>query len=272
MIGRMFTGESLFLVDYSVNSGTGVVAFASEFPGKVVPIDLAQGQEIVAQKDAFMCAEKSVDVKVHFRKKLGAGFFGGEGFIMQKFTGPGLVFAELDGELAKMKKALGPLPKVGEKTLAKLFNSGFSMKKLATTSLESALTVEGLGETTAHKILDKAADLAWNHSLSSVVVGLAGFEGDLLFPEVVDFVESALRVDDSIFRMTRERVVLVLADVDRVRGEEIIGRLLAGFRERFGPVAKPTVSLGYFEVTPETKDVSVKEALLAVFSAPSAGH
>jgi uncharacterized protein (TIGR00266 family) len=101
MIGRMFTGESLFLVDYSVSSGKGVVAFASEFPGKIVPIDLSQGQEIIAQKDAFMCAEKSVDVKVHFRKKLGAGFFGGEGFIMQKFTGPGLVFAELDGEIVE---------------------------------------------------------------------------------------------------------------------------------------------------------------------------
>jgi uncharacterized protein (TIGR00266 family) len=101
MIGRMFTGESLFLVDYTCAGGTGVVAFASEFPGKIVPIDLAAGQEIIAQKDAFMCAEKSVDVAVHFRKKLGTGFFGGEGFIMQKFTGPGLVFAELDGEIVE---------------------------------------------------------------------------------------------------------------------------------------------------------------------------
>jgi uncharacterized protein (TIGR00266 family) len=101
MIGRMFTGESLFLVDYTCTGGSGVVAFASEFPGKIVPIDLAAGQEIIAQKDAFMCAEKSVDIAVHFRKKLGAGFFGGEGFIMQKFTGPGLVFAELDGEIVE---------------------------------------------------------------------------------------------------------------------------------------------------------------------------
>jgi len=101
MIGRMFTGESLFLVDYECKRGTGVVAFASEFPGKIVPIDLAPGQEIIAQKDAFMCAEKSVDVAVHFRKKLGSGFFGGEGFIMQRFAGPGLVFAELDGEIVE---------------------------------------------------------------------------------------------------------------------------------------------------------------------------
>jgi uncharacterized protein (TIGR00266 family) len=101
MIGRMFTGESLFLVDYTCTSGQGIVAFASEFPGKVVPLDLAPGQSIIAQKDAFMCAEKSVDIALHFRKKLGAGFFGGEGFIMQKLTGPGLIFVELDGEIVE---------------------------------------------------------------------------------------------------------------------------------------------------------------------------
>jgi uncharacterized protein (AIM24 family) len=77
------------------------VAFASEFPGKVVPLDLGPGQEIIAQKDAFMCAEKSVDIAVHFRKRLGAGFFGGEGFILQKLTGPGLAFVELDGEIVE---------------------------------------------------------------------------------------------------------------------------------------------------------------------------
>jgi len=101
MLGRMFTGESLFLVDYTCSRGQGVVAFASEFPGKIVPLDLAPGQEIIAQKDAFMCAEKSVDIAIHFRKRLGAGFFGGEGFIMQKLTGPGLAFMELDGEIVE---------------------------------------------------------------------------------------------------------------------------------------------------------------------------
>ncbi|MBN1580479.1 MAG: TIGR00266 family protein [Anaerolineae bacterium] len=101
MIGRMFTGESLFLVEYNCSSGQGVVAFASEFPGKVVPLDLSAGQSIIAQKDAFMCAEKSVNMEIHFRKKLGAGFFGGEGFIMQKLTGPGLAFVELDGEIVE---------------------------------------------------------------------------------------------------------------------------------------------------------------------------
>lgn len=101
MLGRVFSGESLFLVDYTCPQGTGIVAFASEFPGKIVPMDLAEGQQIIAQKDAFMCAEKTVDLAMHFHKRLGAGFFGGEGFILQQFTGPGLVFAELDGEIVE---------------------------------------------------------------------------------------------------------------------------------------------------------------------------
>jgi uncharacterized protein (TIGR00266 family) len=101
MLGRVLTGESLFIVDYTCTSGQAIVAFASEFPGKIVPLDLAPGQSIIAQKDAFMCAEKSVDMELHFRKKLGAGFFGGEGFILQKLTGPGMAFVELDGEIVE---------------------------------------------------------------------------------------------------------------------------------------------------------------------------
>jgi uncharacterized protein (TIGR00266 family) len=101
MLGRMFSGESLFMVDYTCTRGNGIVAFASEFPGKIIPIDLSAGQSVIAQKDAFMCAEKSVDIAIHFRKRLGAGFFGGEGFIMQKLTGPGMAFVELDGEIVE---------------------------------------------------------------------------------------------------------------------------------------------------------------------------
>ncbi len=112
VIGRMFTGESLFLVEYTCTSGQGIVAFCSEFPGKIVPLDLAAGQSIVAQKDSFMCAEKSVDLSIHFRKKLGAGFFGGEGFIMQKLTGPGLAFVELDGEIVEYTLEAGQTLKV----------------------------------------------------------------------------------------------------------------------------------------------------------------
>jgi hypothetical protein len=119
------------------------------------------------------------------------------------------------------------------------------------------------------ELLGRAENLAAMHALSSVVVGLAGLEGDPIFPEIVDYVESALRVDDAIFRLTRERAVLVLADVDRARAEEILGRLLTGFNEQYPQVADPRVHLGYFEVTPQHKHLTVKEVLPAVFdSAP----
>jgi hypothetical protein len=115
-------------------------------------------------------------------------------------------------------------------------------------------------------LLGKAASLASGYSLNSVVVGVAGREGDVLFPEVVDFFESMLRIDDSIFRMTRERAVLMLADVDRARAEEIVERLMNGFRERFAPAVDPEVRFGFFEVTPDEKDVTVKHVLLALFA------
>jgi len=101
MLGRLVTGESLFVVDYTCTGGTGLLAFANEFPGKIAPIQLAPGQAIVVQKDAFMCAEKSVQMEVHWQKRLGAGFFGGEGFLLQRLIGPGLLFAELDGEIVE---------------------------------------------------------------------------------------------------------------------------------------------------------------------------
>jgi hypothetical protein len=116
------------------------------------------------------------------------------------------------------------------------------------------------------ELLGRAEALASQHALSSVVVGMAGPEGDLIFPEVVDYLESALRVDDAIFRMTRERAVLVLADVDRQRAEEIVERLLAGFSEQYAQVGAPAIQLGYFEVTPQHKHLTVKEVLPLVFA------
>lgn len=98
---RMFSGESLFMVTFTPQSGSGLVGFSAEFPGKIVPLNLAAGQQMICQKDAFMCAERSVTLDLHFRRKLGAGFFGGEGFVMQKITGPGMAFVELDGEIVE---------------------------------------------------------------------------------------------------------------------------------------------------------------------------
>lgn len=100
-LGRMLAGESLFMTTYTCTGGKGLIAFANEFPGKVVELDLKEGEELIAQKDAFMFAETSVAMAMHFRKKLGAGLFGGEGFIMQKLTGPGKAFLELGGEITE---------------------------------------------------------------------------------------------------------------------------------------------------------------------------
>ena len=112
MVKRAVSGESLFIVDYTVTGGRGLIAFASEFPGKIVPLKLAEGQQMICQRDSFMCAEKSVGLEMHFRRKLGAGFFGGEGFVLQKLTGPGLAFVELDGEVVEYTLEPGQLLKV----------------------------------------------------------------------------------------------------------------------------------------------------------------
>lgn len=109
---RAISGESLFIVDFTCSGGRGLVAFASEFPGKIIPLHLAPGQSIICQKDAFMCAEKSVTLEMHFRRKLGAGLFGGEGFILQRLTGPGLAFVELDGEVVEYVLQPGQVMKV----------------------------------------------------------------------------------------------------------------------------------------------------------------
>jgi uncharacterized protein (TIGR00266 family) len=118
MFKRALSGESLFITDFFVNQGRGTVAFANEFPGKIIPFDLRQGESLIVQKDAFMCAEKSVDMDMHFRKQLGTGFFGGEGFIMQRISGPGLAFIEVDGEVIEYDLQPGQQLKVDTGHLA----------------------------------------------------------------------------------------------------------------------------------------------------------
>jgi len=121
-------------------------------------------------------------------------------------------------------------------------------------------------------LLGKASELARAHALRSVVVGLAGFEGDLEFPEVVDYVESALRMDDALFRMTRERAVVLLTDVDHSRALEIMDRLLTEFRERFPSLAEPRVALGYYEVAPGGVPASAKRVLPRIFAVSPQAH
>ena len=95
-LGRMFMGESLFMSKYTAQSAAEI-AFASSYPGRIVVRQLAPGESIICQKKAFLCGTYGVQLAVHFNKKVGAGLFGGEGFIMQRVTGPGLVFLEFDG-------------------------------------------------------------------------------------------------------------------------------------------------------------------------------
>ena len=112
MVKRALSGESLFVVDYYVDRGVGEVAFSAEFPGKILDLDLADGQSVIVQKDSFLCAEKSVELDLHFRKRLGAGLFGGEGFMLQRLTGPGRAFVNFDGDILVKELQPGELLRV----------------------------------------------------------------------------------------------------------------------------------------------------------------
>lgn len=111
-LGRALAGESLFMNAYTAQKDNVEIGFSSCFPGKILEFDLQQGQSIVAQKSAFLCSENTVDIAMQFRKKIGAGLFGGEGFIMQKITGPGKVFLEIDGTVVKKELQAGEKLKV----------------------------------------------------------------------------------------------------------------------------------------------------------------
>ncbi|SFG51279.1 TIGR00266 family protein [Oribacterium sp. WCC10] len=99
MFGRMVSGESMFLNYYTAQGGPGTIAFASSFPGSIRPYEITPGNEIVAQKKAFLASTTGVELSIAFQKKLGTGFFGGEGFIMQKLSGNGIAFLEFDGHV-----------------------------------------------------------------------------------------------------------------------------------------------------------------------------
>ncbi len=96
-IGRLFSGDSIFMNEYTPQGSSGMIAFASSFPGSIMPFEVSRGNGIIVQKSGFLAMEKGLDLSIYFQKKLGAGFLGGEGFIMQKITGNGLAFIEIDG-------------------------------------------------------------------------------------------------------------------------------------------------------------------------------
>ena len=103
---RSLGGGGFFVIDFTAR-GEGHVAFAPRFPGTIMPVVLAAGQSLICRKETFLCAEKTVTVEIAWQKRLGAGFFGGEGFILQKITGPGTAFLDLSGEVVEKDLAPG---------------------------------------------------------------------------------------------------------------------------------------------------------------------
>ena len=97
VFSRVFSGESAFVNEYTPLGGNGMIAFASNFPGSIIPFQVTEGNGIIVQKNGFLAMEKGLDRSIYFQKKLGKGLFGGEGFIMQRIQGNGLVFLEIDG-------------------------------------------------------------------------------------------------------------------------------------------------------------------------------
>lgn len=106
MFSRTLSGESMFQNIYTAQ-GDGMIAFGSSFPGRIAVLKIAPGKEMVVQKSAFLASEMGVELTIHFNKKASAGFFGGEGFIMQKLSGRGIAFIEIDGDLVAYDLAPG---------------------------------------------------------------------------------------------------------------------------------------------------------------------
>ena len=100
-IGRKFAGETMFLTEFTSAGGSGLVSFGGNAPGTIIPVEIAPGKDFLAQKDAFLCAEDSVEISIAFQRRLGAAFFGGEGFILEKFTGKGTVFVHACGDFVE---------------------------------------------------------------------------------------------------------------------------------------------------------------------------
>jgi uncharacterized protein (TIGR00266 family) len=134
MFGRAVAGESLFVNTYTARSGNGEIAFASTVPGQILAMDVSM-RPIVAQKTAFLAKERNVEMSIFFQKKIGAGFFGGEGFIMEKFSGKGLAFLEIGGSVVEYELGAGE---------TMLFDTGYLAAMDITCSLDIKMN-KGLG-------------------------------------------------------------------------------------------------------------------------------
>ncbi len=132
---RMFSGESMFQNIYTARGGPGMIAYASSFPGEIKAFQIDGAHEIVAQKSAFLASDSGVEMSIFFQKKFGAGLFGGEGFIMQKFSGNGMVFLELDGSIMEYELSAGQ---------SLLIDTGYLAAMDATVSIDIE-SVKGIG-------------------------------------------------------------------------------------------------------------------------------
>lgn len=133
-LGRMFAGEAIFQNRFTAVNGAGQIAFAASFPGSIKVFNIAPGNELIVQKSGFLASEPGVNLSVHFQKKLGAGFFGGEGFIMQKLSGLGTAFIEIDGHACEYHLEAGQ---------SMIVDTGYLAAMDATCSME-VVTVPGV--------------------------------------------------------------------------------------------------------------------------------
>ena len=106
-LGRMLTKESIFQNKYTAQGGDGMIAFASSFPGTIIPMDIGAMGQVIVQKSGFLASESTVSLSTYFNQKIGGGLFGGEGFIMQSLTGTGMAFIEIDGSVIEYSLAPG---------------------------------------------------------------------------------------------------------------------------------------------------------------------
>ncbi len=136
-LGRLFSGESIFQNTYTAN-GAGMIAFASSFPGAIRVVQVTPDRPIVAQKGSFLAAESGVELSVFFQKKLGAGFLGGEGFVMQKLSGNGLAFLEIDGSAVEYELQPGQSMIVDSGNLA-MMDATCSMDIVTVKGVKNAL-------------------------------------------------------------------------------------------------------------------------------------
>jgi uncharacterized protein (TIGR00266 family) len=121
-IKRKFAGESFFMVNFTAQGGQGVIGFATEVPGKIIPVQLQGGQEMIAQKDAFICSENTVEFDAGATKSIGAGFLGGEGLFLIKIRGPGQAFFNVGGEVTEFNLTAGQKLRIDTGNLA-MFDS-----------------------------------------------------------------------------------------------------------------------------------------------------